>query len=320
MEVILIACCKTKRPGGSAAYAAPALQAYLPPAAWSELLQARRRLGELQGLIPGPDLGGAAGAPVRCLPAYERYAGQMYERADFRSLYPPAQGRKVLIVSALYGLLDAGDPIRDYDLMMAARLPNGPRLSRWWKEHGLADILEEALRALRPTVVHDLLSGDYHRALGQWPPASLRRGGVAVTAYEYPGKGTGSQCLRGDDLRRLLGGPAGSAHEMGETAGARESVEGVGSTATEPAERTMTLGDKIRRYAVVRMVEPARRRGERTITIRASEIAGGMGLEGRYPSICAAIDSERFRSEARVELVQRQGPARSSSVTWTFKL
>lgn len=82
----------------------------------------------------------------------------------------------------------------------------------------------------------------------------------------------------------------------------------------------MTQRDEIRKYAVEAIIEPARLRGAKTLTIRASEIARGMNLTRRFPNICGALDADIFASYAGVRLLEREGPPQSSSVTWTFQL
>ena len=217
MDVILIACCKTKVDAGVATYAGSALEATLTPQSRARLFEARGELGRLLSLPPGPDLGQPnVDDALRYMPAFERYAGIVYSEGAVRRLYPEAASHKILIISALYGLLDASEPIRLYELQMSATLPNGMRLRTWWKHNGLGTVLEECLLALRPARVHDLLSTDYHAALEPWPPPRLLRAGIEYQRYSYPGEGSGSSYSRGRDLRRLLsvGDESGTAREL----------------------------------------------------------------------------------------------------------
>ncbi|MDD5371585.1 MAG: peroxide stress protein YaaA, partial [Anaerolineaceae bacterium] len=136
--------------------------------------------------------------------AYLRYTGKVYLRAQVARLYLENQNYILAVISALYGLLDGKDPIRNYELVMNATLPTGTRLATWWKNHGLGKIVEEYILAIKPMKVHDLLSGVYRNALDPWPPKSFRVNGIEYCSYEYPGEGTGSLWHRGDDLKKLL--------------------------------------------------------------------------------------------------------------------
>ena len=205
MELILIACCKEKSFGGTPDYSSPVIKELLSPSTFTRLLSIRKALSQIKNISPGVDLG-AKLTQDRILyrPAYLRYAGRVYERSQFKYLYPAAKNLKVLIISALYGVVDANDPIRLYEAVMDETLPNHSRLSTWWKQQELGKIVEEIILALHPHRVHDLLSMVYHSALTPWPPVRLDAAGIQYVPYDYPGQGTGSLWHRGDDLKRLL--------------------------------------------------------------------------------------------------------------------
>ena len=204
MELILIACCNSKKSGGAPEYCSSGLAEFLSASACNSLLSARKALGGFNNLPPGPDLGADnASAPLLFLPAYARYGGIVFTTSDFAKLYPRARQKKVLIVSALYGLLDAGDSIRDYQATMKDKV-QGSLLRTWWKEHRLGRILEDYIRNLKPHRIHDLLSTDYRLALDPWPPVNYKYQTIEYVKYEFPGEGMGSLNHRGKILKRLL--------------------------------------------------------------------------------------------------------------------
>lgn len=206
MEVVLLPCSGRKRPGGQNALEALAsLRSPMgePPA--GRLLVARKELACFIGLSPGPDLGYSnADGDVRFLPASERYDGNIYRAARFSLVWPQTEGRTVLIVSALYGLLFADDLIRDYDLKMDSTGPDGFRLYTWWKHHGLGRQVADCAMSLQPTLVHDLLSGKYRKALEPWPRPEVR---AVLRQYEFPTLGMGADYARGRLLRKILEQP-----------------------------------------------------------------------------------------------------------------
>ena len=82
----------------------------------------------------------------------------------------------------------------------------------------------------------------------------------------------------------------------------------------------MATAEKVREYARVTFIEPARSRGEKTVTFTSSDIHKGMGLKSRFPLVCSAIDAGKFQDYASVILVRRDGPRQSSTVQWVFDL
>lgn len=89
------------------------------------------------------------------LPAIERYDGPMYRmlrRVRRDGLWP--EDTRVLILSAEFGLLDAEQPIPDYDRLLDAE--RASEISR-----AVARALDERLRELRPTEVAAALTQRY---------------------------------------------------------------------------------------------------------------------------------------------------------------
>lgn len=82
----------------------------------------------------------------------------------------------------------------------------------------------------------------------------------------------------------------------------------------------MTLADKIREFVKINYIDQARKNGEQLVSVRASDVHRALGLEHQYPSICTALDSDKFIDYASVALSKRTGPLKSSSVVWVFDL
>ncbi len=106
-----------------------------------------------------------------------------------------------VIISALYGLLDAEDPIRNYELSMDDSRDGVGRLYTWWKRRRMGQIVSANIQYIMSRIVHDLLPGNYRKALAPWPPDLP---GICIRQTTYPGQGSGSIYRRGDDLQRLL--------------------------------------------------------------------------------------------------------------------
>ncbi len=82
----------------------------------------------------------------------------------------------------------------------------------------------------------------------------------------------------------------------------------------------MVTADEIREFVFVAIIKPARRRGEKSITIRAGDIHKAMGLTDRMPQVVSSIEADKFQKFANVTLVSRHGPHASSTVTFCFNI
>ncbi len=80
----------------------------------------------------------------------------------------------------------------------------------------------------------------------------------------------------------------------------------------------MTMADTIRSHVVERYLEPARRRGEPTVTVVAGDVHRDLQLVDRAPSVCSALRARKFLKEHNLELVTVDGPRAKTSTTTTF--
>lgn len=81
-----------------------------------------------------------------------------------------------------------------------------------------------------------------------------------------------------------------------------------------------TQADRIRRFAFDNMINPARDAGEAEVEIVSGDIHKAMSLQNAMPAVCSAIGSSKFNDFAGVRLIDRQGPANSSTVRFRFAL
>ena len=86
--------------------------------------------------------------------------------------------------------------------------------------------------------------------------------------------------------------------------------------------------EKVRRLAVQRYIEPARREGKRQVTIHSGELARlsvkrKILAPNRLPIVCNALRARRFAIENHLTLEEASSPAasgQSSTVTFVFRL
>jgi cytoplasmic iron level regulating protein YaaA (DUF328/UPF0246 family) len=131
-------------------------------------------------------------------PAAAVYSGVLYDRLQLPTL-PAAARRRVLIASALWGVLRPQDRIPYYRLSAKARLDGIGPLSAWWRA-----ALAEALPDEPGELVVDMRSGAYASA---WKPKRATL--LAVRAFSEGNGGRRpvshmAKAVRGDVARALL--------------------------------------------------------------------------------------------------------------------
>ena len=103
------------------------------------------------------------------MPAISRYTGVLYDALDVESLRGSTAVRaraRLMVGSALFGLLRADDEIPAYRLSAGSKLPGAPTMAARWRP-----ALEPVLAVLsREDLIVDLRSGAY-AALGRVPGA-----------------------------------------------------------------------------------------------------------------------------------------------------
>ena len=78
--------------------------------------------------------------------------------------------------------------------------------------------------------------------------------------------------------------------------------------------------DRIRRHVRTRYIDPARRDGGNTVTIRAGDVARDLHLGNRVPAVCSALGSKLLLEQAGLRLVERRGPRQSTTTEFRYAL
>ena len=172
----------------------------------------------------------ARNAALRTLaarPVLEVYAGTVHDGLDAASLSPAARrraARAVVVASARWGALRAGDRIPPYRLNVCARLVGVDRLEPAWRTV-LPAVLAEAAGPRGPIL--DLRSSSY-QALGM-PAGMTDRTVTLALAHDAAGRRVGNvivKRVRGQAAHTLLeaGGPVRDPEAMAEVLGERWPV------------------------------------------------------------------------------------------------
>lgn len=187
----------------------------------------RKRALDLLGLTSGQagELDLDAALPTApAAPAAQVYTGVLYQHLDLASLSATAQARaheRVLVASALWGVVALDDAIPAYRLSIGARLPSLTKggLAAYWKP-----ALTQALPDEDGALVVDMRSGGYAAA---WRPKRATL--VEVKASTAAGKPIShmAKAVRGTVTRELLRARR-DATTPEEVAAAAQRGDGVG--------------------------------------------------------------------------------------------
>ncbi|OBJ68229.1 peroxide stress protein YaaA [Mycobacterium sp. 1274756.6] len=170
------------------------------------------------------------------MPAIQRYTGVLYDALDAGALRGAQAGRarnRLVVASALFGLLRADDPIPAYRLSAGSRLPDRPGLAPRWRP-----VLEPVFAALAgDQLVVDLRSGPY-AALARIPGAVK----VVVVAESPDGRRTAVSHASKAHKGRLARVLAVSRAEPTDAAGAAAIARRAGLTVEHrPGELTVIV-------------------------------------------------------------------------------
>jgi len=82
----------------------------------------------------------------------------------------------------------------------------------------------------------------------------------------------------------------------------------------------MTHADRVREFCKTQFIEPARARGDKTVSIRAGDIHHLLGFKKRLPIVCSALGANAFEDMARVQRIGLKGPISSANAVFTFRI
>lgn len=101
--------------------------------------------------------------------------------------------------------------------------------------------------------------------------------------------------------------------------GSKPGGQGATPVGRDDSDDDQTQADRIRAFVMERYINPARERGDVRVSVRAGDVHKEMGLQNALPAVCSAVGSAIFKREAKAELVERSGPANSTTSSFTFE-
>jgi 5-methylcytosine-specific restriction protein B len=67
-------------------------------------------------------------------------------------------------------------------------------------------------------------------------------------------------------------------------------------------------------------IDPAKKEGKKTLSIRAGNIHKELGFSRRIPVVCSALRSRKLSKNCDIELTYIGGPNNSTTTTYTYRL
>ena len=78
--------------------------------------------------------------------------------------------------------------------------------------------------------------------------------------------------------------------------------------------------DRVRDHAKAEYIDPAKKAGKRSLTLRAGDIHKELGFSRRIPTVCSALRSRKLQKNCNIELTYVGGPNNSTTTTFTYRL
>jgi len=78
--------------------------------------------------------------------------------------------------------------------------------------------------------------------------------------------------------------------------------------------------DRVRDHIKRKYINPAKKAGKKTLSIRAGDIHKELGFSRRIPVVCSALRSRKLSKSCDIELTYIGGPNNSTTTTFTYSL
>lgn len=87
------------------------------------------------------------------------------------------------------------------------------------------------------------------------------------------------------------------------------------------SESIGSSSDLVREHAVGVYINPARNRGQKTVSVNVGAVHKALRLGNRVPLVCTALESQKFQRQNHLRLISKTGPpsGQSTTVTYTYE-
>lgn len=175
------------------------------------LLNARQKLVSEIGLENGPDLEKTRihESQEDYLPAFIRYSGRTFSKIDNRAwnrIVDNPDEFDCIILSALYGLVRFDEPIRNYPIKQADKIPQKSTIKSFWKNQGASDWVFDYVKRNKVDNVKFVLSTSYSEIVQRDLLIERLKDELGIIAEDkqFKAEGRKSMILRGRYINDLL--------------------------------------------------------------------------------------------------------------------
>lgn len=85
-------------------------------------------------------------------------------------------------------------------------------------------------------------------------------------------------------------------------------------------DKILRPSDRVRDHVKRKYIDPAKKDGKKTLSIRAGDIHKELGFSRRIPVVCSALRSRKLSKNCDIELTYIGGPNNSTTTTYTYRL
>jgi hypothetical protein len=85
-------------------------------------------------------------------------------------------------------------------------------------------------------------------------------------------------------------------------------------------DQILRPSDWVRDHVKRKYINPAKKDGKKSLSIRAGDIHKELGFSRRIPVVCSALRSRKLQKNCDIELTYVGGPNNSTTTTFTYKL
>ena len=87
-----------------------------------------------------------------------------------------------------------------------------------------------------------------------------------------------------------------------------------------PADQILPPSERVRKHVKRKHVDPAKKAGKKSLSLRAGDIHRELGFTRRIPVVCSALRSSKLQKNCDIELTYVSGPNNSTTTTFTYQL
>jgi hypothetical protein len=86
------------------------------------------------------------------------------------------------------------------------------------------------------------------------------------------------------------------------------------------ADKLVPPSDRVRDYVKRKYVDPAKKAGKKSLSIRAGDIHKELGFTRRIPVVCSALRSRKFQNKCDIKLAYIDGHNNTTTAKFTYRL